>query len=273
MVVFGLAALTLAVPTTTALADQTVKPEKLWKAYPLKEKPRDDSRASVARRGPVYRYVEAVRPGTIPWNPDTTTDTRLFLQIGMLMALMYIAFLSGWFGRTRRVRPTGGATGLALGSTRTLPSSAAAVAGSRRRPVVVGWTCTIAWLQDCDRPHFEAVMALPDGGRRTVVAESRAVHCDSELEAALDELVGTLVAAGWESVELGRHWSERRLIWRWEREPPAWVAPVGRRRPPRSPSPPGGHGAGPVRTRRGGVAVGAETHGPTRDPQPGRRPL
>jgi hypothetical protein len=41
-----------------------------------------------------------------------------------------------------------------------------------------------------------------------------------ELEAALESLVASMTAAGWEPMRSDGSWSERRFVWRGEGEPP-----------------------------------------------------
>lgn len=156
---------------------------------------------------------------------DNDVDTRLVLQLGMLLALLYVAFVCVWLSRTRG----GAALGDVLDRLRSRGSVALATLRARMlgRPVRttgdVPSVCSIAWKPGHHRSRFQAVISNPGDGRPRVVAESDGLPWPPkdarnpptrELEAALASLVAKIVAAGWEPVQSEGSWTERRFVWR-----------------------------------------------------------
>lgn len=151
-------------------------------------------------------------------------DTRLVLQIGMLLALLYVAFVCMWLSRTRG----GWAPWDVIHRLRSLWSEALAntrarLLGQPRASVALDGpsVCSIAWKAGHHRSRFQAVIST-SGGRR-VVAESDRLRWPPkdarnpptrEIEAALASLVAKIVAAGWEPVQFDGSWTERRFVWR-----------------------------------------------------------
>jgi hypothetical protein len=149
-------------------------------------------------------------------------DTRLVLQIGMLLALLYVAFVCMWLSRTRG----GWAPGDVIHRLRSRWSEALADAWARlvgrpRAGVALEGpsVCSIAWKPGHHRSRFQAVISTP-GGRR-VVAESDSLPWPPkdarnpptrEIEAALASLVAKVVAEGWEPVQSDGPWTERRFV-------------------------------------------------------------
>ena len=189
--------------------------------------------------------------------PDTAADSRLVLQLGMLFALIYVAFLCFWLSTTRRRQDVGHTLHRVRASCAALVESAVAFARSvteraANTPATANspWICEIAWKQGPVRSRFQAVMVTPDDRKRWVVAESDGLRWPPkdvrnpptrELEATLGALITSIVDTGWEPVQSPGSWSERRFVWRLTGEPPTRVRP-SRRRP--SPSP-----AGALRSR------------------------
>lgn len=179
--------------------------------------------------------------------PDAAADSRLVLQVGMLVALLYVAFVCVWLSRTRR----GHALEHVRQRVRALWAAAvarpAAVVRARsltRRPGAAEspWTCAIAWKRGRVRSRFQAVSFTPGDPKRRVVAESTGVRWPPkdarnpptrELEAALGALFASIVATGWEPAQPDGSWSERRFVWRGPGAPPATLRPSSR--PPVSP--------------------------------------
>jgi hypothetical protein len=156
---------------------------------------------------------------------NNDVDTRLVLQLGMLLALLYVAFVCVWLSRTR-----GGA---AMGDVIDRLRSRSSVALANLRARVLGRpvratgdapsVCSIAWKPGHHRSRFQAVISNPGAGRPRVVAESDGLPWPPkdarnpptrELEAALASLVAKIVAAGWEPVQSKGSWTERRFVWR-----------------------------------------------------------
>jgi hypothetical protein len=196
---------------------------ELWQAYPLSPDPSQagDTAIGRSRELPVRSMGDA---------SDGAVDSRLMLQLGMLLAVLYAAFLCFWFTAGRET------LGEALGRVPALTASVAvrprtaSTAGSPRADANAVWTCAIAWRPGRLRSRFRAMMAPPDGRGWQVVAESRNLRWPprsaralptAELVSALESLVAALVAAGWEPVEPAGSWSARRFVWRREGEPPA----------------------------------------------------
>jgi hypothetical protein len=176
--------------------------------------------------------------------PDTAADTRLMLQLGMLLALLYIGFVCAWVRTTRRRR--------ARGKTARHPR---AVTHTPR-------TCEITWKPGPVWSRFQAVIVTSDDRRRRVVAESTGLRWPPrdarnpptrELESALGALVASMVATGWEPVQGSGSWSERRFVWPRAGEPPTKLRP-SRRRP----------STRPRAAQRGGRAAGAHPVKPAR---------
>jgi hypothetical protein len=188
----------------------------------------------------------------------TDANSRLILQLGMLFALLYVAFLCAWLSTTRhgpslrqalrRVRASWGAT---LGGWGAIARARSRNSRAGITPATVSspWTCEIAWKHGRMRSRFQAVMVTPDDRKRRVVAESVGLPWPPrdarnppthELEAALGALIASIVATGWEPVQSIGSWSEQRFVWRGTGEP---TTKVSIRRVP-SPNP-----AGPRRSR------------------------
>jgi HD-GYP domain-containing protein (c-di-GMP phosphodiesterase class II) len=119
-----------------------------------------------------------------------------------------------------------GASSAALGNARPLGRAHSVAQRARSWPNTANsvWGCEIAWRPRRVRSRFQAVMVPPDG-RTLVVAESKGLPWPPkdgrELTTALDALVASIVAAGWEPVQSGGAWYARRFLWRQEGEPPA----------------------------------------------------
>jgi hypothetical protein len=156
---------------------------------------------------------------------DNDVDTRLVLQLGMLLALLYVAFVCVWLSRTRG----GAALGDVMDRLRSRGSVALTTLRARLlgRPVRASGdapsVCSIAWKSGHHRSRFQAVISNPGDGRPRVVAESDGLVWPPkdarnpptrELEAALASLVAKIVAAGWEPVQSDGSWTERRFVWR-----------------------------------------------------------
>lgn len=215
---------------------------ELWQAYPLNPDASQDgaggARGAATRAGrdlPI-RYTGDASDGAV--------DSRLMLQLGMLLAVLYAAFVCVWFtairgtlgssprldvsGGLRRVRARTAA--VAGAHPKKEDRLVAPAAGSPRAGVDAVWTCAIGWRPGRLRSRFRAMMAPPDGQGWQIVAESRSLRWPprrgqtlptAELVSALESLVAALVAAGWEPVESAGSWSARRFVWRREGEPPA----------------------------------------------------
>lgn len=94
-------------PATQAGAAADADPGKLWEAYPLVQKPsQTDRRVASVVHSVDYRYVTASRPGGVSYGGDIT-DSRFVLQLGMLLAFLYVGFLAVWFASTRNLRAEG----------------------------------------------------------------------------------------------------------------------------------------------------------------------
>jgi hypothetical protein len=227
-------------------ADEPTRPAKLWRAFPLRPNA-DDAVSGDTAGGYVPRSVRSGTPGAVAYGgdgADTAANSRLTLQLGMLIALLYVAFLCVWFSMTRHVPSVAAGRHPTRALRRVRASWAATVADAsplartrsqaqRRRftPATASslWTCEIVWRPGPGRGRFQAVIGLPDGRTRPVVAESKGVPWPPkdvgkpptrELEAALGSLVASIVAAGWEPVQSAGAWSERRFVWRHDGEPP-----------------------------------------------------
>ena len=207
---------------------------------------------------------------------DTAADSRLMLQLGMLFALVYVAFLCAWLSRTRR-RPPSGQSRRVRASCAALAGSAVALARSvTRRPAAAPadtdtpWTCEIVWKRGPVWSRFQAVIVTSDNRKRRVVAESTGLRWPPkdvrkpptrELEATLGALVATIVAIGWEPVPSSGSWSERRFVWPRPGEPPTKLRPsrrsstglagVPRRR--------GAAGSHPLKPARRGTTAGSDS--------------
>ena len=187
-----------------------------------------------------------VAAGADAANPDTVADSRLMLQLGMLLALVYVGFLCAWLSRTRRDQTLDR-------SRHRLRASCAALAGPvvslarmvARRPAAARagtgtpWTCEIVWKRGRVWSRFQAVIVTSDGRKRRVVAESAGLRWPPkdvrnpptrELETTLGTLVTSLMTTGWEPVPSSGSWSERRFVWRRPGQPQTKLRP-GRRRP------------------------------------------
>jgi hypothetical protein len=193
-------------------ADDRATAEKLRQAYPLNP---DESGGP---RGAAVAGNEAP--------DDAAPNSRLLLQVGLLMGVAYTGLVFLWFvGIRPRVRY---ATGLGVsGAWRRVPGHRVAASSGAHAEAV--WTCVIGWRAGRVRSRFRAFVAAPDGRRRRVVAQSRTVHwpprsseslATADLVSALESLVAALVAAGWEPVESAGSWSARRFIWRHAGRPP-----------------------------------------------------
>jgi hypothetical protein len=238
-------------------ADEPPSPVELWRAYPLRPNAHDAVSGTTAGRR-VSRSVGTGGPDVIHLDrgPDTAADSRF--QVGTLIALLCVAILYIRLATTRDVRAVGAGRGLRYAPQRLRASWAAIVASpapvARARSVAQRasftpatassvWTCEIAWKPGHVGSRFQAVTTSPDGRTRRVVAETNGVRWPPkdvrkpptrEVEAALEALVASVVAAGWKPVESGGPWSERRFVWRQEGEPPIKLE-LSRSRP--SPSP------------------------------------
>jgi len=241
-------ALSLAGPMPSR-ADEPASPAELWRAYPLRPNAHDavsggTAGGQVGMGGPAV--VDPDGDGA-----DAAADSRLILQLGMLFAFLYVAFLCVWYSTTRHLRAVTALRGLRLALQRVRASWAAPAAApgqiARARSVAQPasftpatansmWTCEIAWQPGQVRSRFQAVMAPPDSRTRRVVAESEGLRWPPEdvrkpptreLEAALGALVASIVGAGWEAVQCGGSWSERRFVWRREGVPPTTLELVG----------------------------------------------
>ena len=151
-------------------------------------------------------------------------DTRLVLQLGMVLALLYVAFVCVWLSRTRggrrieRVLRRVGAWWSAI--LARVGFVGAPLEGAQGEPASI---CAIAWKRGRLRSRFQAVISTPGDRRCRVVAESAGLRWPPkdtrnpptrELETALAALVAKIVAAGWEPVPSDGSWSERRFVWR-----------------------------------------------------------
>ena len=177
---------------------------------------------------------------------DSADDNRLVLQLGMLLALVYVAFVCAWLSMTRRRRADGqtsrrvrAACRALAGSGRVLARSVTRRASAARTGTDTAWTCEIAWKRGAVWSRFQAVIVSSNDRERRVVAESAGLRWPPkdvrkpptrELEDKLEGLVASIVATGWEPVASSGSWSERRFVWRRPGEPPTKLRP-GRRRP------------------------------------------
>ena len=211
-----------------------------------------------------------VAAGADAANPDTVADSRLMLQLGMLLALVYAGFLCAWLSRTRRDQTLDR-------SRHRLRASCAALAGPvvslarmvARRPAAARagtgtpWTCEIVWKRGRVWSRFQAVIVTSDDRKRRVVAESAGLRWPPkdvrnpptrELEATLETLVTSLTTTGWEPVPSSGSWSERRFVRQRPGEPPTRLRPgsgssMG---PARSHQAASSHPLKPARHDRGG---------------------
>ena len=204
------------------------------------------------------------------------------LQLGMLFALLYVAFLCAWLSTTRRRRAFGQTRHRVRESWAALANSAVALARSVTGPPAATDTpqaCEIAWKPGPVWSRFQAVIVTADDRKRRVVAESPGLSWPSkdvrnlptrEPEAALGALVASILATGWEPVVSFGSWSERRFVWRRPGEPPTKLGPT-RRRPSTSPAgvrrSRGAAGSHPVRPARGWASPGTETGARVGPPQ------
>jgi hypothetical protein len=215
-----------------------------------------------------------VAAGTAGVGADTAADSRLMLQLAMVFALVYVAFLCAWLSRTRGRRAVGQTRHRVRDTCAALAGSAVALARSvARRPAALPpgpdapCTCEILWKRGPVLSRFQAVIVTSDDRKRRVVAESARLRWPPkdvrnpptrELEAALGALVATIVATGWEPVASSGSWSERRFVWRRPGEPPTKLRP-GRRSstgPARAPRTRGVTGSPPLKpARRRGAAA------------------
>lgn len=239
--------LSLAVPAPS-IADQSSSPTELWRAYPLRPTAADGASDGIAA-GKASRPVEIGAGGAEDISPDTAENTRLMLQIGMLFALVYVAFLCLWLSWMRRQHDLGRAVHRLRSSPAAVADSAVArVRSVSQRPAIPAaaadspWTCQIAWKPGHVRSRFQAVIVAPDERKRRIVAESKPLRWPPkdvrnpptrELEATLGALIASIEATGWEPVQSAGSWSERRFVWRRPGEPPTMLRPTRRRASPR----------------------------------------
>jgi hypothetical protein len=235
------AALCLAVtPAAPSYDGEGPSAAELWEAYPLNPK------ASDARGAGPRGDIAATRAGrnmaarSIGDESGSGDDSHLMLQLGMLLAALYAAFLCVWFLGTRvsfeldagdglrRLRARTAAVGTARSKAKRRFGDQSS--GSSHADPSAAWTCAIGWRPGRLRSRFRAMMAAPDGRGQWVVAQSKRLRwpptrgetmATAELVSALESLVAALVAAGWEPVESGGSWSARRFVWCREGEPPA----------------------------------------------------
>ena len=183
--------------------------------------------------------------GTEGAGQNGPADSRLMLQLGMLLGLIYVAFVCAWLSMTRRRRVAGetrrrvraACTALA-GSGRVLARSMTRRASAARVGSDTPWTCEIVWKRGPVWSRFQAVIVTSSDRERRVVAESAGMRWPPkdvrkpptrELEDRLEGLVASIVTTGWEPVASSGSWSERRFVWRRPGEPPTKLRP-GRRR-------------------------------------------
>jgi hypothetical protein len=209
----------------------------MWQSHPMN---RDAADAGAeGRRG----EVATTRAGRDIGSSDRAVDGRLMLQLGMLVAAIYAAFLCVWFSATRGSLGLGDARDVRGGLRRlrawtpALPTArgksehavAPLLGGSSPADPRAVWTCAISWSPGRVRSRFRAMIAPPHGRRQWVVAQSKRLRwpprrgdtsATAELVSALESLDATLVAAGWEPVESAGSWSARRFVWRGHGEPP-----------------------------------------------------
>jgi hypothetical protein len=121
-------------------------------------------RASRLRPNALHGVSDGIAAGNASWatgmgaagaegtGPDTAADTRLMLQLGMLLALLYVAFLCLWLSTRRRRQGLGDARHRVRASCAALANSAVIRARSvtQRAPSTPSranspWTCEIAW--------------------------------------------------------------------------------------------------------------------------------
>ena len=188
--------------------------------------------------------------GTEGAGQDGAADSRLVLQLGMLLALVYVAFVCAWLSTTRRRRAAGqtrhrvraACTALA-DSGRVLARSVTRRASAARAGPDTPWTCEIVWKRGPVWSRFQAVIVTSNDRERRVVAESAGLRWPPkdlrkpptrELEDKLEGLVASIVDTGWEPVASSGSWSERRFVWRRPGEPPAKLRPGRRRSTPRA---------------------------------------
>ena len=209
--------------------------------------------------------TELLAAGADAANPDTVADSRLMLQLGMLLALVYVGFLCAWLSRTRRNQDLDRSRHRLRAFCAALARSAVSLARTvARRPAAAPagtgtpWTCEIVWKRGRVSSRFQAVIVTSDDRKRRVVAESAGLRWPPkdvrnpptrELEATLGMLVSSLTTTGWEPVPTSGSWSERRFVWRRPGEPPTRLRPGG------------GSSMGPARSRR---ATGSHPPKPAR---------
>lgn len=235
--------LVLVVASAAHAADERSAAE-LWQAYPLNPDA-SDAGADGARGGSAATRAAGNLPfRDIADESDDAVDSRLMLQLGMLLAALYAAFVCVWFTAIRGMHSSGPRLDVG-GSLRRVGGWTAAVASAHpktehRLVAPAGsspsadanavWTCAIGWRPGRMRSRFRAMMAPPDGEGWQIVAESQNLRWPprsgetlptAELVSALESLVAALVAAGWEPVESAGSWSARRFVWRRGGEPPA----------------------------------------------------
>ena len=160
------------------------------------------------------------------FSPDTAADSRLMLQLGMLFALLYVAFLCARLSTTRRRRAFGQTRHRVRESWAALANSAVALARSVTGPPAATdtpWACEIAWKPGPVWSRFQPVIVTADDRKRRVVAAPTGLSwpprdvrnlATRELDAALGALLASILDTGWEPVEFSGSWSERRFVWR-----------------------------------------------------------
>jgi hypothetical protein len=187
----------IALPAGAAGGDGRRGAEELRQAYPLNP---EESSSGAGRAGGEATVANDA--------PEGAVNSRLMLQLGMVVAVIYAAFVCVWFMAFRPRRRS------------------VALPGAHAEAV---WTCAIGWRPGRVRSRFRAFVELPGGRGRRVVAQSRRIHwpprrgenvATAEVVSALESLVAALVAAGWEPVESSGSWSARRFVWRHGGKPP-----------------------------------------------------
>jgi len=212
------------------------------------------------------------------FSPDTAADSRLMLQLGMLFALLYVAFLCARLSTTRRRRAFGQTRHRVRESWAALANSAVALARSVTGPPAatpaatdMPWACEIAWKPGPVWSRFQPVIVTADDRKRRVVAAPTGLSwpprdvrnlATRELDAALGALLSSIFATGWEPVQSSGSLSERRFVWRRPGEPPTKLGPT-RRRPSTSPAgvrgSRGAAGSHPVQPARGWASPCTDT--------------
>jgi hypothetical protein len=223
---------------------------ELWQAYPLNPDASDAGAGGARRDGAATGAGGDLAVRYMGDESDGAVDSRLMLQLGMLIAAFYAAFLCVWFTASRGTLGFGAGpdvsggvrcvrawtAAVATARPRTEHRFVARAANSSRADADAVWTCAIGWGPGRVRSRFRAMMAPPDGRGWRIVAQSRSLRWPprrgealptAELVSALESLVAALVAAGWEPVEPGGSWSARRFVWRRDGEPPARLRLAG----------------------------------------------